>query len=321
MKAGLFLIVLSLAGQAPPQVPAPSVSEPEPFVLGVLRRDGIVSPFAVFDGKEWAQPWPTDLRYLDLPISLEAVPRKWWGKASPPEDMSVWVAGAKRGTLRVERPTTLRVMCSSRFTLRSNYRPSEPPPPPMEQPYPKDGLVVSGNQVIHAIEIVPHTSADWVPAALSLLEPFELAERRALSAFTRWKHPIPRAERRKVPLELEALYKAPMDAPGWVAYYFEAVKRYAPGPGDGGCGLVTAVTGWMAVAPDGKRSTQSNARVTYCDREDDIYMLPLGLITTGGSTYWVYQLSGYVREGYAVVRPTPKLIEPKIQYPAGSCER
>jgi hypothetical protein len=321
--AWLFLGSWALAVQAP-QPDArlqPEVPDQSSFVLGVLRRDGIVSPFATFDGESWTEPWPTELRFLDLPISIDAVPRKWWGKAAAPAEMAVWAGGVRRGTLRLEGPTTLRIMCSSRLALRSDYRSSESVPPPIEQPFPKDGLAVSGPVTVAPIDVVPRTSPEWASAALQLPDPVEAAELNAARAFSAWKHPVPRAERRKVPVELETLYKAPMDAPGWTAYYFEAVKRYRPGPKDGDCGLLTSASGWIAVGPGGKHWTEIGARVTYCDRKDDIYMLPLGLLKAGGRTYWSYQLSGYGREGYVVAHPTAKVVEMEIQYPAGSCPR
>lgn len=316
------LIVFLIAQVVSPPAPAGHPTDPQRFVLGVLRRDGVVSPFAAFDGKRWTAPWPGDLRYLELPISFDAIPARWWGKAGVPVEMSVWSVGSRHGTLRLDRPTTLRVMCASRLALTSNYRSSEAAPPPMVQPYPKDGLAVSSSQPVEAIETVPRTSPDWVPAAVGLVEPFDRAEVTTVNAIPDWKHPVARKERGKVPVELEAMYRAPMDAPGWTAYYVEAVKRYPPGPADDGCGLMTSVRGWIAVGPDMRARTYRThlrANVTYCDRQNDTYMLPLGLIKTGGRTYWVYQLSGYGREGYVVDRPTPQIVEPQIHYEAGVC--
>jgi hypothetical protein len=62
-------IVLPLLLFIPQLVPAPAsgggpTAEAPPFVLGVVRRDGIVIPFSSFDGKRWDTPWPADLRYL-----------------------------------------------------------------------------------------------------------------------------------------------------------------------------------------------------------------------------------------------------------------
>lgn len=314
----LLLLVVTMQALGFPRPPAVS-DGPAPFVLGVLRRDGVVNPFAVFDGKDWTAPWPSDPRFLDLPISIESIPQKWWGKAGAISQMTAWVGGVNRGTLHLERPAMVRLMCAPRLGVISDYRSPQPAPPPGVQPYPKDGLAVSGDQRVEPIDVLSPASPEWAPAAARLLEPFDKAEQAAISGFTDWKHPIARAERRKVSVELEAMYRAPMDQPGWVGYYVEAIKRYPPGPDDGDCGLITSAAGWIVAGPEAKGSTKLTARVTYCDRRGVTYMLPLGLIKAGGLTYWAYQLSGYNREGYGVSRPTPKEIVGEVAYSGGNC--
>ena len=105
------------------------------------------------------------------------------------------------------------------------------------------------------------------------------AEHQAIKAFTDWNDPIPRVVRQKVPVELEAIIRAPMDEPGWTANFVETVKRFPPGPDDAGCGLVTSTNGWVLVGPDGKRTFKLTAHVTYCDCRDVTDMLPLGLVS------------------------------------------
>jgi hypothetical protein len=298
--------------------PAQKSTRTEPFTIGLLRRDGIVTPFATFDGRNWTSPWPANVRPPEVPGSLPAVPTKWWGKPGLLETMTLWVTGENRGPIRVEGPTSVRIMCSSRVGLRSNYVSPLPVPPPTEASYPKDGIVVSGATVVEAIAAVPQSSPEWAGSATVLIEPFDNAETVAAGAFTHWEHPVPRKERQKVPIEIEALYKAPMDSDGWVAYRFQAVKRYL-GPAGGDCGLLSSASGWILQGPNGKRWTELAVRITYCDRMDDIVAVPFGLVRAGGKSYWIYQMSGYDREGYAVSRPTPKAVEANVQYPAGSC--
>jgi hypothetical protein len=327
----LFLMALVLQAWAPREL-ALSGAEPslerrqerpagesQAFLLGVLRRDGLVSPFASFDGKRWTASWPEDIRFVELPISLDAVAAKWWGKAGVPSEMTVWADGARRGTLKLIKPILLPLMCVRRLALVSTYRPAEAAPPLMVQPYPKDGLVISGAHAIEAIEIVPRTSPAWTATAVSLLGPFDAAELLATRSFTDWKHPVSRAARRTVPVELETLYRAPMDAPGWTAFHVEAIKRYPPGPDDGDCGLVTYASGWIKTGPQGKTIAQLGAQITYCERRGNTFMMPFGVMEQDGRRYWIYQVSAYDREGYAITRPMPKENETQIQYLAGAC--
>ena len=316
----LLLLVHTVQASSAPTPPAGN-GDGAPFLVGVLRRDGVVSPFASFDGKDWDAQWPTDLSAVEVPISLDAVPRKWWGKSGPVERMSVWADGVNRGAFRLVRPSVMRLMCSSHLGLTSDYQSPQPPPPLLVQPYPKDGLAVSGTQPVGAIESIEPGAADRVRAEALLRQPFDKAEDQAIDAFTAWDHPVRRNDRRKLPIEIEALYRAPMDEPGWRAYYVEAIRRYPPGPGDDGCELVTSTSGWMVIGTgaEAKEKLTLAAQVTYCDRRGVTYMLPLGLINVRGRTYWAYQLSGYGRESYGIVRPTPRVIRQEVFYSSRSC--
>jgi len=292
--------------------------DPAPFTLAVVRRDGIISPFAVFDGKRWSSPWPTDLGADQRRVKL-GIPPQWWGKTGPLTEMAAWVGGKNRGTIHVARPVLLRVMCEWRMGLASDYHSEESPPPQPVQPYPKDGLAVSGALPVRPIEILSAESPEWGPTAAFIKDEFDRAEDQASRLYTDWRNPIPGSVRRSTPVELEAMYRAPMDQDGWVAYYVEGVKRYAPGPKDDGCGLVASASGWMVAGPKGKRSVTLHGNVTYCDRRGVTYMLPLGLITVQDKSYWAVQLSGFGREGYMVIRPTPTRAEVLAHYSAAFC--
>ncbi|MBW8868446.1 MAG: hypothetical protein JF610_14160, partial [Acidobacteria bacterium] len=123
------------------------------FAVGVLRRDGIVLPFAVFDGKRWSAPWAPPDRDLAVPIDLRAVPRRWWGVGAP---LDVWTLNLARGTqtARVVQPDWVDVHCARYIGLRTDYQAAAPVPPRSEQPYPKDGLAISPPHDVEPVEIV-----------------------------------------------------------------------------------------------------------------------------------------------------------------------
>lgn len=288
------------------------------LAMGVLRRDGVVIPFAAFDGR-WTTPWPSDIRNLDLPMTLQDVPRRWWGGVEPPSELMAWVDGVRVGPVRLEKPAMMPVLCVPRMALRTDYKSAQPLPPLRAQPFPKDGLVTTGGPAVQPLRAVDRASGDWSTMAVTILEAFNDEEERASRSFTDWRHPYPRAARERMTIQLEALYSAAMDEPGWSAYYVEAVRRFPPEPEDDGCGLVTFTSGWVRVGPEGPPRLDLTSRITYCDRTGASFMLPLGLITLEARTYWVYQMSGYDREWYVVARPTPSVIEIHAEYHAGSC--
>jgi hypothetical protein len=313
-----FLLLLLVV---PARGDSRQAADTAPFLVATLRRDGIVIPFATFDGKSWLAAWPQDIEADNLPESLQAVPREWWGKPGRQSRLTAWANGVSRGVilLHLGKPAMLHVMCDTRVSLASDYRSPDPKPDLSTQPYPKDGLAVSGDQRVEPIRILTAESPDWSAAAREMTVDFDEAEERAAHGFTDWKHPFNKVMRRRFPPQIEAMYGAPMDEAGWTAYYLEAVRQYPPGPNDRQCGLVTSANGWMAVGPNGKRSFDLRARITYCERSGVSYMLPLGLINVRERSYWAYQMSGYGRESYMIVRPRPKQILTEVQYSAGNC--
>jgi len=313
--AFLLLLFVVPARREPPDAGA------APFLIAALRRDGIVIPFAAFDGRNWKEPWPRQVEGSDLPLTLQSIPRDWWGKPGPLSQLTAWANGVSRGVIRLHlgKPLLLHLMCDTRVGIASDYRSPEEVPPLTVQPYPKDGLAVSGDQRVEPIQILTAESPEWANAAREMTVDFDEAEERAAHMFTEWQHPFSKIARRRYPPQIEAMYAAPMDEPGWTASYIEAVRQYPPGPDDVGCGLVTSAGGWMAVGPKGQRSFNLRSRITYCDREGVQYMLPLGLIKARERSDWVYQVSGYGREAYLIVRPRPRETLIEVAYSAGVC--
>jgi hypothetical protein len=316
LAAALLCALLAPAGPGP--LARAHTQDDGPLVLGVLRRDGVLLPFAAFDGRRWATPWPADLRQ-DLPITIDNVPDRWWGRAGRPASLTMWADGASHGVVALDRPATIPIMCSSRIVLRTDYTSKLPVPPPFEQPFPKDGLAISGPQPIDPIRAIPPESPEWKAAPAVIRAEVNRIEDAAAASFIDWRHPVHRTVRQATPITVEALYRAPMDEKGWAAYYVEAVREYAPGPEDEGCGLVTFISGWLRLPEGGKPLLDLHARVTYCDRRGAAYMLPLGTVQLDSRRFWIYQISGQDREWYVIARPTRRAIEIHAEYEAGSC--
>jgi hypothetical protein len=298
------------------------------FLLAVLNRDGLAQPFAAFDGRRWKAPWP-DHRQTELPISLDSVDRDWWGIGAPPSRMTLWAHGSAVAEASITALAQVRGLCSARLGLRTDFKPKTLAPPRMKQPYPKDGLLVSGSAQVGRIEMVQQGSEEWNRALILLTDDFNNGESRAIASFDGWRHPVREESRRRQPVTIEAIYKAPSDAPGWTSYFVEAVREYTPSSlrpsvslgsaRKDDCGPTTTGQAWVHVGPGNKSEVDLTSRVTYCDRKGVNVMLPFGTIRAGKRTYWVYQFSGYEDEWYQVVRPEPKDIDVAVSFHAGSC--
>jgi hypothetical protein len=318
--AAAVIAAAALAAQERPPgaVPRAEANEKPRITLGVLRRDGIVFPFASYDG-DWSAPWPEPSNISAIPIGLADVPKKWWGAAGPD---AAWTARLADGTsrpLKLVAPVAVQVFCVMRLGLWSDYRGG-----PFERGEPtvaKDGLAVAGNATLLPIERVPLDSPGARDIVRTITDAFNREEKAASLRFTRWKHPVSDTDRRAVPIELEALYRASETTHrgSWTTMYVEAVRKFPPGPQDEGCGLITYARGWVRTRADREPDVDLSARVTYCDRADASFMMPFGRLVLRDEVYWVYQLSSWRDELYAVSRTTPKEVRPVVLVSGGLC--
>lgn len=293
--------------------------------LAILRRDGLLFPFASFNRDSWRATWPISLGpSLEIPVTRDAIPKDWWGTRSPDQ----WRAHLTSGDevfLEIKAPTVFQSFCGPRLGVQTTYRSDQPLPPVRVDPFPKDGLAISGGVPLEPIESVSPTSPEWPAMAVSLLKEFNRVEDETISKVrlnTGWRHTIPTAKRKSVPVRLESWYRSPSGEPGWTVSYVEAVRQYPPAPEDKGCGLETLVSGWLHHR-DGQlmEGAQLRGKLTYCDRVGATYMLPFGRIRPKDQTYWVFQLSGWESEWYEVVAVRPERIRYVLEVLAGAGRR
>jgi len=287
------------------------------FAVGVLRRDGIIVPFAAFNGKRWSSPWPPPAADLTVPIGVGAVPSRWWGPAKKALDrwqvMLVPAAGAPR-TLKVVQPDWVEAHCQRQIGLRTDYQPAAIVPPRTTQPYPKDGIAVSPPQAVEPIAILPPLGADAVRITAALLDPFNRAERIVEDRFG---HTIKRRAREGIEPTVEAVY-AFGDQPR--IYYVEATRPYRQlGQPTDACGQVAFGTGWFVEEGDRVRSLLTVVDLLNCDRAGASYMLPFGVVRIGSRLFWLAQFSGWDHERFAVLELKPKTVEAALSVWGGGC--
>jgi hypothetical protein len=288
--------------------------------VGVLRRDGVVIPFATFDGKNWGSSWPSPSLDVTVPINVRGVPGRWWGPTGPLETWQAWLdkpgaSALEARPLRVLQPDWVDVACRRQIGLRTDYRAGRPLPQPREQPYPKDGLAVSPDQPVDRIEIAPMESPDVRALIPALHGAFNDSE-RALDEKN--SHPISRASREGVAPTIEAVY-AFGDNPR--VYYVEATRTYRKLPlPPGECTATGFGTGWFVRDGAGVHMLAMTVDLVNCaDRYGASYMLPLGVLRINNSWYWIAQFSGWDHERLVVLEITFKSVEVKVSVWEGSC--
>ena len=325
-RAALVLAVAAAAGADVYHAAAPQDADGRLW-LGVLRSDGILQPFAMFDGDDWSSPWPTTIaadvtgRRVELPISLTSIPEKWWGGRGRPGEWRLWSTDHQEGLpVTPLAPIVVPVGYTRGLGLRTDFAGPRPPASPFELPFPKAGLAIAGD--VEPLPILPvNPNVPSVQALLKRLRPeIDRAEERAIQrirANAGWRHPFDRDERAEVAAVVEALYTTAL-GPGVFASYIELVKKYPLLPEDKGCGLESFVTGWLHQdLREDRLKAELKVNVSYCDREHASYMLPLGALRLRDRLHWVFQMSGQRDEWYAVAELTPGRVKHVVEYYAG----
>ena len=290
--------------------------------LAVLRTDGVLLPFAAFDGRNWKSAWPDDLTGRELPANLAAIPDGWWG-GGPPSGWRLWTGeGTPAKAVTPVAPATVLVGTMRRLGLRTDVAPSLLPPSPFELPFPKAGLAYSGDVQIEPILTVSRLGSSAPELLRRIRTDVEKAEERTVSGLRNhagWRHPFEKAARAKVEPQMEAWYSTSLAEAQALVSYIEAVKKYPPQPQDEGCGLETFISGWVYPADKGggPPKTELKATIMYCDRDKASYMLPFGHLTLRGRTHWVFQLSGQDHEWYEVAELRPNRVRYVAEYHAG----
>ena len=288
---------------------------PGAFAVGVLRRDGVIVPFAAFDGKRWSNPWPPPALDLTVPVGLHAVPAKWWGPAK--KALGSWQAlvlpsaDAPR-TVNVVQPDWVEAHCQRQIGLRTDYVPAAVAPPRTTQPYPKDAVAVSPPQAVEPIAIVPPLGPEAQGLTQPLLDAFNRAERVVED---RYGHSIKRRAREGVVPIFEAVY-AFGDQPR--VFYVEATRPYRE-LGQGECASMAFGTGWFVREGGQVRSLLTVVDLLNCDRAGASYMLPLGVVRIGSRLFWLAQFSGWDHERFAVLEIKAKAVDVVLSAWGGGC--
>jgi len=306
--------LLTLAGVLQPS--------PGSFIIGVLRRDALIVPFATYDGKRWQNDWPAPGAGAGVPLSLRNVPKGCWGPVSPRETWQLWTLDSSPATIKVRQPDWAPTYCQKQVGLRTDYQPRLRPPPPTASPYPKDGLAVSPPRPVEPIEIIGPESPERDDVLEAIHPRVTTLERDGLPNLSRMHVRTPRQiseppsekELRSMPpMVIEALYA---HGTSRRTYFVEATREYRK---NGVCTAVVLVRG-MVARDSGKFSTEGlNLSYSACDRASATYMLPLGVMSLPNGMYWIAQISGWDRESYNIIDITNGSKANDKSAPGGGC--
>lgn len=313
MAAAAVIAVLFIGGVAP------SAQTAAAFAVGVLRRDGLLVPFAAFDGHHWKAAWPGPAQMSsqdlpELPISVADIPSKWLGGIDPQSPWTAWMLDGPKRPLRLEQPIEARVFCQTELAVTTDYRGGAFEQAPT---VPKDALAVTDGEAVRPVVTVSTLSPDAKRVVDLITNEFNKEEDRATRRFSDWRDPFTPAQRKSYPIDLEAFYR--VTYPEYSVSYVEAVRKFPAMLGQRGCGLITFVRGWVIERSGKGPVIDLGATITYCDRAGVSFMQPLGVVQAGDDVYWVYQSSSWTDEAYIVARLRPDGVRPAVVAPGGAC--
>jgi hypothetical protein len=286
------------------------------FLVGVLRADGIIVPFASFDGKEWRDAWATPEQDVDVPVNIASVPKAWWGPIAPTDTWEAWLtSGGAPRSLHVKQPDIVPANCLRQIGLRTEYRSTEKLAPFSDHPYPKDGLVVSPPQPMEAIETVPKSAPEWKELLPVVTDAFNREERRMAGQLDA-DYPGPQKRREASAPIIESIYaygRTPR------IYAVEASREYPMLKAPGVCLALAFARVWLLRDETGVKPIATTVALERCDREDNLFMLPLGVMRAGSGLVWVAQLAGWDEERYVVIEITPLTLKTLVRRFGGWC--
>jgi hypothetical protein len=323
-----FVLAAFMAAVFSAAIPAAAPGE---FTVGVLRRDGVLIPYAAFNGRSWETVWPgSDLRQ-PLPIGLADVPRRWWGGVGPEAPWHAWLTEGEKRPLKLLKPLHVPIFCGGHLAIATDYRGEALTE--REPTVPKDAVATAGDVTLLPITQVSVNAPDAARVIDAITEKFNEEETLATQHFTNWHHPFGPLARSRFPIALEAFYRATDTSSrgDFRTSYIEAIRKYPARAGDEGCGLITFVRGWVTEYRDKKPEINIGARVTYCDRADVSFMQPFGRVRVArgsgrgagaaGDVYWLYQNSSWRDEFYSVAAVTPEGVRPVLVVAGGGCPK
>ena len=293
-----------------------------PVTIAVLRGDGVLIPIATRTGTKWSHTWPVPAKAADVPLGLDGIPKRWWGKAGrPAPKWHAWQIDGTTTDVVVERPTWYLAHCQQGVGLKTSVTARPPVPPPDVQPYPKLGLAATSRRAVPAHRAARPECVDLDARGRR----DDHGDRRGRGQDGR-QHERPRrgaeAPDRRRPSaprcrpESSRSIASPLGR-GRFLYYVEATKRYGmpplsagrtdryASPRKDGCSVMTFAEGWFVAGAEGTLPTPpklDDVRLTSCDYDDVWLMLPLGYIADGANPLWIAPDDRVGVESYVVLR-------------------
>lgn len=314
-SALLAFVVAGDAGRAPVSAQGRNVKQ---FMVGVLREDGALVPFAEYRLGVWWNPWPefNPNQGSDevSPRSLGGHPEPWFqGCEGSSAKWYFWPSADSPLALKTSEVLKVENHSQPNWALMTDY--------PQKKETEKNahhlnaGFALSANLKLDGMIEIEKGSAEagnvmaYVKAAF---DHSENAEAKRLAAEAPRSDglppgdgfPLSAEQRARVGLAVTKLYRDRSGVGGGHIYYVEVEKRYAKPAGsrDAACENVAFLKGWVWKSKDGTLGLLNDAfGLTDCDgKERGSGVEMFGVLTSSERTFLLAVEHGWEDESYVI---------------------
>ena len=277
----------------------------EKFIVGVLRANGIIIPFARYDGTHWVNSWPEPAyRPSAPPAPLEQIPREWLGENGLAPNWRLWLPAGTTHAVRVLDLQYSNTGCDGNWGLRTDF-PKSLNVRPDTCPNPTIGIALSSDRPLEPMLPANH---DELPFG-ALERAFEESEDREISSLRvpsglEYLRPPDEVSRTAVPIRVARAWRTILNS-GELIYYLEANRSYArrAGSNDSGCANISAFRGWFVQDRDQEvRVLNVRLGLTDCDFKGVRFTTPMGLMVLEDGTYVITENDGWESRSYEVLK-------------------
>ena len=290
------------------------------FMIGTLRGDGTLVPFAQYGNGGWWNPWPkphqmAESIYAESPgvinHSLADLSEPWFKQCGQiPAQWFFWSAGTFTA-LRASQVVKVTAHSGTNWGLSTDFpkRTSE------DSLHDIIGVAVTVRQKIDPfIQIEPASTqgkeiSSFIKQIFDAEETTEIDRIRgegpsAIANLPSLVFSLSSEERVKIETSLTLLYRSSFVVNGEYVYYFEAEKQYQKRTTSGGpaCNDVSLFQGWISKDErEGVGLMAANFVFTDCDRKGPSTMIPMGLMTLKDQVFLFVREHGWEDESYTIL--------------------
>lgn len=293
------------------------------FVVGLLRPDGLIIPFAYFNGADFTNPWQKPRNFgPNAPSTITDLDIPWFSGFTAPTDS--WFAWYPEGGKRLitKQPIKINSHCSEVWGLPTGEVKRKFPDHVYEPT--KTGLVTNKKIDVSPFSNISKSGADS-QFILKVLRPFfdkgeeEALRKTGIDAY--YENELRRSKGivKSTGLQLMSSQKARLTAKESI-FFVEVTKKYpkTSDSKDRECKLISYQKSWVLHAQK-PTLLSSEFEVTDCDMKNVSTGKAIGVVRIKDLVYIVHMNIGYEGESYSIFRLESGKLKQVLETFGGGC--